>query len=75
MTALTAMRRAVLETALYVEDLARAAASTSETIGPEPMTQDSGMWASTAARQRAAAVPAWLDAGDGRISRRANSAA
>jgi catechol 2,3-dioxygenase-like lactoylglutathione lyase family enzyme len=35
----------VLETALYVEDLARAGRFYSETLGLEPMVQDSRMWA------------------------------
>ena len=35
----------VLETALYVDDLARAGRFYGETLGLEPMTQDSRMWA------------------------------
>ncbi len=38
-------RPKVLETALYVEDLARAGRFYGEALGLEPMTQDSRMWA------------------------------
>jgi catechol 2,3-dioxygenase-like lactoylglutathione lyase family enzyme len=38
-------RLRVLETALYVDDLSRAGRFYGETLGLEPMTQDSRMWA------------------------------
>jgi catechol 2,3-dioxygenase-like lactoylglutathione lyase family enzyme len=38
-------RPKVLETALYVDDLARAGRFYGEALGLEPMTQDSRMWA------------------------------
>jgi catechol 2,3-dioxygenase-like lactoylglutathione lyase family enzyme len=45
MTALTAMRPRVLETALYVDDLERAGRFYAQALGLAAMTQDSRMWA------------------------------